>query len=315
MKHWLRAFLIAWLDIAASGLSPEDAALVKSQDSSEGSAPGMAHGATINQHKHKQIKLRNADSRIPDNAAMLAKRKTKTDGDSKETNGKHNRQLPGLLPGIEHQSTVSACLSSSFGALVAVLLVVAILLFLYLLRQLQKKAVLQTKVRANLAKLHAERRLLAEENEKLQTMQALEQEEKVLIKAIHDRGNVFFNEGRREFLLQKEIAFMSESKGKGEKSRAHDIRFADPVLAKAILSDLVELLRIFKSFVVLIEGHTQGVTLVELGDYEHDVADERANLVKSILVQLGIPEFRLTTLGLPGFLGNGKDDIVLKLIN
>lgn len=327
MHNWLRPLWIVWLTIsalvntAASGLSHEVADLAIPQASSKRSAPGMAHTTTINQHTESQ--LHNADSSDPSSthlkSALLDKTKQKVEGDSRAFDSEHSQQLPSLLPGIEHYDNISHCFSSSFGALVLVLLGVAICLFVYLLRQLQRKARLQIQVRANLAKLHAEQRLLTADNEQLRRLQALEQDEMVLIKAIHDRGNVLYDENRREFLLQKEIAFVPEFTGprEGEKLpiRCFATQFADPALAKAILSDFAELLRILKSSVVLIEGHTPGVSLEEVGDYEHEVADARANLVKSCIVQLGIQDFRLTTLGLPGFLGHGKDDVVLKMVN
>lgn len=219
-----------------------------------------------------------------------------------------------MLPGREKKSTISNCLTISFGWLIIVLLFVAALLVVSLLRQLKRKTRLQTQVRANIAKLHAEQRLLKADTEKLQALKALEDDEKVLIRAIHDRGYVLYDEGRREFLLQKEIVFVPELQG-SKKGSPVVVRFADPTLAKAILSDFAELLRIIKSAVVLIEGHTAGASAQQMGDYEHDVADARAELVKSVIVQLGIPEYRLATLGFPGFLGNGKDDVILKMVN
>jgi len=258
------------------------------------------------------------DSNTHGNSALLGQTKHKADTDHKALNGEYGHQRPSLLP--ERDTTLNGCVSSGFGIAVFVLLSVVIFLGAFLRRQVLRKARLQTQVRANLAKLHAEQRLLASEDEKCAVLHALEQEEKVLLKAIHDRGNVLYDEGRREFLLQKEIAFVPEFKGGGERPpyhmvRAVDAQFADPVLAKAVLSDFAEILRILKTSVVLIEGHTAGASLGDVGDYEHDVADARAARIKDTIVHLGIPEFRLATLGLPGFLGNGKDDVVLKMIN
>merc|ERR1719235_1002962 len=101
---------------------------------------------------------------------------------------------------------------------------------------MKRKARLQTQVRANLAKLHAEKRLLAAETEKLNALEALKEDEKVLMRAIHDRGNVLYDESRREFVLQKEIIFIPESQGAEKELPRRMVvsNFADPALAKAI---------------------------------------------------------------------------------
>jgi len=222
-----------------------------------------------------------------------------------------------MLPGIENSSTVSNCFTSMFGVVVAILLGLAASLAGLLLQQRRRELRLHTQVRAGLAKLHAEQRLLAGDSEKLKALEALKEDEKVLMRAIHDRGNVFYDESRRQFILRKEIVFMPEFHGSEKQFTRSSVvaRFADPALAKAVLSDFAELLRIMSSAVVLIEGHTGGVSPQQMGDIEHDVADARAELIKSILTNLGIQEYRLATLGLPGFLGNGKDDVILKMVN
>jgi len=286
--------------------------------------------------RHGHSKLRNAiprDTSRIDEASMLQKKiaggedkmstgdqhllhKKAAHREEEETsNDKRGQQSPSLLPGKFNQSSLSNCLTASYGWVSVVLLCFAVCLIVCVLRQQQRNTRLLTQVRANFIKLHAERRIIAADQEKLKVLEALKDDEKMLVKAIHNRGNVLYDEGRREFILQKEIVFVPEGSEKGLPKRPVVVRFADPPLAKAILSDFAELLRILKSAVVLVEGHTAGASLYQMGDYEHDVADARAELVKSAIVQLGIPQYRLATLGLPGLMGNGKDDVILKMVN
>eukprot|EP00746_Dinoflagellata_sp_MGD_P166930 gnl/MRDRNA2_/MRDRNA2_97167_c0_seq1.p1 gnl/MRDRNA2_/MRDRNA2_97167_c0~~gnl/MRDRNA2_/MRDRNA2_97167_c0_seq1.p1 ORF type:complete len:341 (-),score=84.43 gnl/MRDRNA2_/MRDRNA2_97167_c0_seq1:91-1113(-) len=340
MHNMMRSLLCVWRVLFAS--SETEAAFAAAGTpqsgfpSQEEPIPGKLHHSVSagnaafgmlqrNHQTHSAVstmisKPHDHDSNVFGSTAMLDQTKHKAEVDNKALNGEYGRQRPSMLPARDAETTLSGCVSSGFGIAVFVLLSIVVFMGGFLQRQIQRQARLQKQVRANLAKLHAEQRLLASEDEKSQALQALEQEEKVLLKAIHDRGYVIYDEGRREFLLQKEIAFVPEFKGQGERPpnhmvRAVDAQFADPALAKAILSDFAEILRILKTSVVLIEGHTAGASLGEVGDYEHDVADARAALIKLTIVHLGIPEFRLATLGLPGFLGNGKDDVVLKMIN
>lgn len=309
MRHRIRGLLCAWLIAAVPANSkPPRSLLRKHQEDTRELSEISKHRGHGNSPADDPATLNRT------NAMLSALSGTGTD--YKASQGERNHQYPGMLPGRDEQTPLSSCVSSSFGAMVLVLLGIVVYLCTCLHFQLQRKARLHTQVRSNLAKLHAEQRLLAAEDEKLRTLEALEQEEKVLMKAIHDRGNVRYDESRREFLLQKEIVFEPEFTADGRRlPKRVAAKFSDPALAKVILSDFAELLRILKTSVVLIEGHTKGASLQDMGDYEHDVADARANLVKDTIVHLGIEEFRLATLGLPGFLGNGNDDVVLKMVN
>lgn len=243
----------------------------------------------------------------------------RANSESNTTIGDHGYQAPvgpGMLPELETRCSLSNCFTSSFGCIIVILLIVAVFLVADVVRQMQRKRRLQYQVRNNLAKLHAERRRLRADSEKAQVLEGLKEEEKILMRAIHNRGNVIYDESRYEFVLKKKIIFVPELPDKGWPRPAVVARFADRNAAKAILSDFAELLQIIKGAVVLIEGHTEErASPHQMGDYEHDVADARAELVKAMLIQLGIAEFRITTLGLPGFLGNGADDVVLKMVN
>jgi len=233
-----------------------------------------------------------------------------------------------MVPKHDIDSTICNLTNSSLRVLIVILLGIAAFIVFFLLRHMQRGKSLQTRVQGNLAKIHAERRLLASNKEKAEVVEAWQEDEEDLTRGIHDindiygevltrAGHVIYDDGRREFLLQKKIVFVPESP-RSERAgprQAVVARFKYPILAKAVLADFAELLRIMKGAVVLIEGHTAGLSLRDIGDHEHNVADARAELVKATIIQFGIPQLRIVTLGLPGFLGKGEDDVVLKMVN
>jgi len=73
---------------------------------------------------------------------------------------------------------------------------------------------------------------------------------------------------------------------------------------------VAEVLKIYDTAEVLIEGHT-ATPADKMDDWAFQLAGNRAELVKTYLVDHGIKKGRITCVPLPGHLGNNKSDIVI----
>jgi len=89
--------------------------------------------------------------------------------------------------------------------------------------------------------------------------------------------------------------------------------FEDEQMAIAQLTDAAQILRIYHGVVVSIEGHT-ATPDSKLDPWAHELAQNRAERVKDVLISLGVEEGRLKTIGLPGRLGSSKHDTVMKIV-
>lgn len=210
---------------------------------------------------------------------------------------------------------IGTCVTTQYGValLLIGILVLGLAFALYL--QTKTKAALITKVRGLRAKLRVDRARILQDEKKIRMDAAiLKEDQRILIQAIHDRGNVFFDPELREIVLKREIPFDPVLKTDSA-SYAPRACFSDPQSAKLVLSDVSELLRILPSACLLIEGHTIAGSLDQLDEFAHEVADSRALVVKETLVLFGCPPYRLEALGLPGALGNNKAEVLLKLVN
>lgn len=211
--------------------------------------------------------------------------------------------------------TIGTCITTQYGYALMFVAVLCLGLAVALYLQTKAKAALITKVRGLRAKLRVDRARILHDEKKLRMDAAiLKEDQRILIQAIHDRGNVFFDPELREIVLKREIPFEPVMKGDGSVyvPRAN---FLDHQAAKLVLSDVAELLRILPSACLLIEGHTIAGSLDTLDEFAHEVADSRAAVVKETLVLFGTPPYRLEALGLPGALGNNKAEVLLKLVN
>jgi len=86
--------------------------------------------------------------------------------------------------------------------------------------------------------------------------------------------------------------------------------FTEPDKQKKALGDVAEVLKIYDTAEVLIEGHT-ATPADKMDDWAFQLAGNRAELVKTYLVDHGIKKGRITCVPLPGHLGNNKSDIVI----
>jgi len=89
-------------------------------------------------------------------------------------------------------------------------------------------------------------------------------------------------------------------------------QFSNEAKAMEVLSDVAEVLKVYHSASLLIEGHT-ATPPEKMDKWAHDLAHSRAEKVKAAIVALGVEAQRLGTVGLPGHLGSGKHDTVLKI--
>jgi len=81
-----------------------------------------------------------------------------------------------------------------------------------------------------------------------------------------------------------------------------------------ILGDVASIMKVYSKANLLIEGHT-ATPPGRMDQWAHDLAANRAEKVKATIASLGPDPDRLQSVGLPGNLGNGKVDTVLKIVS
>jgi len=89
--------------------------------------------------------------------------------------------------------------------------------------------------------------------------------------------------------------------------------FVDDDSAMRLLDDAAQVLKLYPTVTVSIEGHT-ATRPDKMDIWAHELAQNRAEKVKEVLVANGIDEDRLKTVGLPGPLGSSKHDTVIKIV-
>lgn len=89
-------------------------------------------------------------------------------------------------------------------------------------------------------------------------------------------------------------------------------QFSHEDRAMNVLGDVAEILKVYHTSTVLIEGHT-ATPAERMDKWAHDLARGRAEMVKSTVASFGIAPERLSTIALPGHLGNNRHDVVLKI--
>lgn len=194
------------------------------------------------------------------------------------------------------------CVTKEFKVSLIALILGSVVLAIWCLvvRRSNNKLMMQN--RSLYAKLQADRAKISADMKKLRSMRwTIREEQRLLLQGIHDRGNVIFDAELGEITLKRNISFSDRSS------------YIDIVKAELILTDVAEIMRLFPDGCLLIEGHTQG-SLMEIPTLlAHELAEARAVLIRDTLRKLGVPYLSMVTLGLPGVLGNNKDDVVLKL--
>jgi len=88
--------------------------------------------------------------------------------------------------------------------------------------------------------------------------------------------------------------------------------FKDKSKALEILGDVATIMKLYNTAILLVEGHT-ATPPERMDQWAHDLAGNRAEKVKAALEDLGVDSTRLRSVGLPGNLGSGKVDTVLKI--
>jgi len=89
---------------------------------------------------------------------------------------------------------------------------------------------------------------------------------------------------------------------------------SDPNHAAEILQEAANVLKVYDSVIVSIEGHT-ATPDDKMDDWAFALAQGRADKVKNSFVDLGIAEHRLKPIGLPGRLGSGVAATMLKIVS
>jgi len=80
-----------------------------------------------------------------------------------------------------------------------------------------------------------------------------------------------------------------------------------------VLGDVADILAIYSSATVVVEGHT-ATPPEKMDSWAHELAKNRADKVKSSVVTHGVDSKRLSAKGLPGNLGDGHPDVKLKIV-
>lgn len=203
---------------------------------------------------------------------------------------------------------IGTCFSTTYGVITVLLLLLVVLLVVDAImnrKTIQRQA---SKIRALRCNLHAQKQLIKADEKELRNMvAALEGQHKDRYQDIINRGWVQLDLGSKQLILKRGIEFTDMRRGAGRTT------FCEPTEAHIVLNDVADMLRIFHSAVVLIEGHT-ATPLDQLDDFAHEVAFSRAELVKLELMSLGIEEYRLDAIGLPGDLGRNENKVVLNFI-
>jgi len=92
-----------------------------------------------------------------------------------------------------------------------------------------------------------------------------------------------------------------------------DAIFSDEKSATAMLKDVAGIMEVYPTATVEIEGHT-ATPDDKMDSWAQTLADNRARKVKSTIEEFGVPSHRLLAAGMPGHLGDGHNDVKLKVV-
>jgi len=90
-------------------------------------------------------------------------------------------------------------------------------------------------------------------------------------------------------------------------------QYKDEDKTVGVLGDVADILAIYSSATVVVEGHT-ATPPDKMDSWAHELAKNRADKVKSSVVTHGVDSKRLSSKGLPGNLGDGSPDVKLKIV-
>jgi len=90
--------------------------------------------------------------------------------------------------------------------------------------------------------------------------------------------------------------------------------FKDEEQAMRVLADVAEIMKLYHTASLLIEGHT-ATPDEKVDKWAQELAQSRADKVRSTLLSLDMEAERLRAVGRPGHHGSGKHDVLLKIAN
>jgi len=131
----------------------------------------------------------------------------------------------------------------------------------------------------------------------------------MILAEIRKRDRVLVDLVHHQLHLNSEIGFKAVFR-----SEVPHTSFEDELAAMEVLRDVAEVMNVYCKATVLVEGHT-ATPPDKMDDWAHARANDRASFIKSKLEYLGIDAHRVTTVGLPGYLGCGKPSIKFKIIS
>jgi len=152
----------------------------------------------------------------------------------------------------------------------------------------------QLRSRAATCELHAPRR----SHRQTMVLDEIRKRNRVLVDLVH-----------HQLHLNSEMGFKAVLR-----SETPYTEFEDEQVSMEILKDVAEVMNIFSKATVLVEGHT-ATPQDKMDDWAFERANNRSSFIKSRLESLGIDPHRVTTVGLPGYLGCGKPAIKFKILS
>jgi len=306
LSRVLYLFLLAEVATAdkCSSETPKDMGLVMLQVGTS----GEGHHAHKNRHNdknefghkvHSHEKFRSWGSAVPEDELVSLIEENSARADA-----------------VTSVADIGVCFSSRYGVALGLLIALVAGLAVALGLQVSQGRKLRQTLLSMRAKLKVDKQRLLADDKTIRAQEfKLKEDQRMLMQAVHERGNVYYDPVLREFVLKKEVPFHQLVRAKSDTSLPAPAKFANVKAAHLILRDVAELLAIVVDAVVLIEGHTQGGMAEAVDEIAHEIADSRADLVKCTLTGMGVKEYRLLCLGLPGSLGNNKSDVLLKIID
>jgi len=136
---------------------------------------------------------------------------------------------------------------------------------------------------------------------------SLDDEKTAKLNAIFEKGNAHVCYTTKRIKLKESIDFKAVHHGSQDAAE-----FKNKKLADDMLHDVAGILSLVDTAKIDVEGHS-ATPDKKIDDWAHALALSRAELVKSVLVSLGVSSDRVHCTGLPGYLGIGKPDVLIKI--
>jgi len=205
---------------------------------------------------------------------------------------------------------VGTCFTNAYVAMLVVIVLIMLALCLDIYSSKQKSKRQQSKIKALHTKLRIDKNIIKADERKLQTAV-----DNLLGKDLELYETIRANERVELIMAEKKLILKSGLSFKVDVGR-NVVRadFENDVKAIQVLADAAEILKLFPSAVLMIEGHTS-TPVEDLDTFWNEVAYARAERVKTELVFLGVEEYRMMAIGLPGPLGSNQDKVVITFVD